>query len=337
MNLLVIVVVLMSRVLSKTIEEIQDTVSNNQSENVANFTQMFSIIPSDFMNELSFVGLGLNNISCGFHNFVVPSMKYQAISIPYNANLLFVFKVNEEVSLKSKELPEIIVNSPPFQLPQSAGLVELFMVIPKLGINVNQDLNITFDLIDSKLSSLFRSESITHEKPAVVLMYENISKCNKKIQNEYSSTFFDDFAVNWLKSSTFDKLVHSVFCSIVNESKSLSYCIQISPTQIVSLFPAYDHNDDFAEIVEPGLSSQNHEFRTPVSSLPISDKVPTSLNTLPRANYSQILYAPNHYFQYKMLKRDSIFSNSSDCRKITWYNIFRYSVFGNFKFCIDET
>lgn len=324
----------MSRVLSKTSDEILDMVSNYQGENVTNIYQMFSIIPSDFMNELSFMGLGLHNMGDEFHNFVVPSRKYQVISIPDNANLLFVFKVNEEVSLKSKELPEIIVNSPPFQLPQSAGLVELFMVIPKLGLNEKQDLNITFDFIDSKLSSLFTSKTITNEKPVVVFMYENISKCNEKIQNQYSSTFFDDFAVNWLNSSTYDKLVHSKFCSIVNESESLSYCIQISPTQIVSLFPAYDHNNDIVEIVELGLSNQNHQFRTLVSSLPISDQVPKSLNTLPRANYSQILYEPNHY---KKLKRDSIFSNSSDCRKITWYNIFRYSVFGNIKFCIDET
>ncbi|KAK6202988.1 uncharacterized protein RJT21DRAFT_82029 [Scheffersomyces amazonensis] len=35
-------------------------------------------------------------------------------------------------------------------------------------------------------------------------------------------------------------------------------------------------------------------------------------------------------------KRDSIYSDDEDCQKITWYNIFHYSIFGKPKFCHNQ-
>lgn len=88
-------------------------------------------------------------------------------------------------------------------------------------------------------------------------------------------------------------------------------------------------------------------FLFPASLIKFAD----SMNTTPRKKwYSQVIYSPfkiddnaadksHNYIEdvdnTSLLKRLSIFSNDENCDKITWYNIFHYSIFGKPHFCLD--
>lgn len=99
------------------------------------------------------------------------------------------------------------------------------------------------------------------------------------------------------------------------------------------------------------LTSRSHQkpdggFLFPASLIKFAD----SIKTAPRKKwYSQVIYSPfkiddNPDESYNDIedadngflhKRLSIFSNDENCDKITWYNIFHYSIFGKPHFCLD--
>ncbi|KSA02760.1 uncharacterized protein AC631_01464 [Debaryomyces fabryi] len=100
------------------------------------------------------------------------------------------------------------------------------------------------------------------------------------------------------------------------------------------------------------LANRGHQkpdggFLFPASLIKFAD----SIKTAPRKKwYSQVIYSPfkiddnlgdESYNETEDIdndilhKRLSIFSNDENCDKITWYNIFHYSIFGKPHFCLD--
>lgn len=85
-------------------------------------------------------------------------------------------------------------------------------------------------------------------------------------------------------------------------------------------------------------------FMFPASLIKIAD----SIKATPRKKwYSQVVYSPFKIDEIdtgkssednenpSLHKRLSIFSDDENCDKITWYNIFHYSIFGKPRFCLD--
>lgn len=54
------------------------------------------------------------------------------------------------------------------------------------------------------------------------------------------------------------------------------------------------------------------------------------------AQYTQV-YVHDKLKRRMAIKRESLFSDDSNCEKITWFNIFHHSIFGKPKFCLNET
>lgn len=100
------------------------------------------------------------------------------------------------------------------------------------------------------------------------------------------------------------------------------------------------------------LANRGHQkpdggFLFPASLIKFAD----SIKTAPRKKwYSQVIYSPfkiddnlgdESYNETEDIdndilhKRLSIFSNDENCDKITWYNIFHYSIYGKPHFCLD--
>lgn len=349
MHLLKIAIITTAWALFQTSEDILKLLYENEigiSEKLRSTIdkkQEFGILTPDLMNEKSFAALGLDGMSINCHKFNVPFTQNQSISIPHNSGTLFIFNATSEAPIQSREFSNFIANSPPFKLPQNIELVDYFMIIPKRMLeSAKLTMNHSMIYSNSDLFPLFK-QKIADENPTVIFMYDESTKVEvEDTPNPFASIFFDDFAVNWMKSSTYEKLVHSVFCTINTLRKSFSYCIRISPTHSVKLFPAYEPDSKVSAITEEGfMFSHNDEYNVPLAGLPLVDRPRTTLESLrvkiPRTNYSQILYyKPEYHISHNLVKRDSIISNATDCRKITWYNVFHYSIFGNIKFCTDD-
>ncbi|KAK6462762.1 hypothetical protein DFJ63DRAFT_319569 [Scheffersomyces coipomensis] len=103
----------------------------------------------------------------------------------------------------------------------------------------------------------------------------------------------------------------------------------------------------FFEIEQDNLKHKHIEggLVLPLSLIKIQERFIES----PRnKRFSQIVFDikddPSHEFESNQRsdlkrvfhKRDSIYSEDEDCQKITWYNIFHYSIFGKPKFCINQ-
>ena len=192
-------------------------------------------------------------------------------------------------------------------------------------------------------------------------------------QKEFFSAFFDLFAYNWIENRGFDNLIKSTFCTIDTRNMNDSYCLKLRDNNEIHLFPAFTENtstlsfDDPQEFgkwsqhsqnrlvpkqmkelpfIDSKLDKKNQASNSPTSHLSKDVTIPLfqfeitipassitflnySADTPRKKNYSQII------FPKSQLKRNLIFSNDSNCDKITWYNIFHHSIFGKPRFCID--
>lgn len=325
-------------------KKILELLFNNESEIpptlrpvLASTKQEFGILPPNMMNKQTFLDLGLTSLGYSCHNFQIPFTTNQTISIPNDANTIFIFNSTKSFPSNSMEFSKLISISPPFKLPHNIKLIDYFMVIPK---KLLQTINDTLIYSDSDSFPLFRSR-ITDNKPAVYFMYdeEESTGDHLKVPNPFTTMFFDDFAVNWMKSNTYEKLIHSLFCSINSITQNSGYCIKISPSQIVNIFPAYEQTFEL-KTIEDLISDQKRDYNVSLAGLPIPGRIPKTLESLrlsiPRENYAQVLFEQPDFSEFSLEKRDRVFSNSSDCKKITWYNVFHYSIFGNIKFCVDD-
>lgn len=192
-------------------------------------------------------------------------------------------------------------------------------------------------------------------------------------QKEFFSAFFDLFAYNWIEHRGFENLIKSIFCTIDAKNMNDSYCLKLLDNNEIHLFPVFAEKASILSFADSqkfekwSHPSQNRLVPKEVKKLPFIDNKPdkeneasnTSINhssknftkplfqfeiTFPassitflnfpvdtprKKNYSQII------FPKSQLKRNLIFSNDSNCDKITWYNIFHHSIFGKPRFCID--
>lgn len=168
------------------------------------------------------------------------------ITFPKNSQNLFLFNTTDTLGTTAGNLK----NSPPFQVPSLTHLVDFYLVVPRKIFKNSALDGYGKHLVKSTISDtpIFR-HTISDFKPLMVFMFESGMESSSSLKTAFNlknyllltsySTFFDNFAANWINSLGHENLVSSLFCSTnVNQLKE-SYCVKISDPKSLLWFPAF--------------------------------------------------------------------------------------------------
>ncbi|CAI5755864.1 unnamed protein product [Candida verbasci] len=188
------------------------------------------------------------------------------------------------------------------------------------------------DFIDDKTDAVADKLIRTKHKISALKFDPRIFDKSKleKLEEEYDEKYkyIDDIFDDKLHYDNLNIDEKEDFEELPKYSNDNSYISKRNEEEL----PKYNNVNSYIEKMNEAPVPKNEGFY----SFPISLLNFSQIDNPPRkTTYSQVINLQET--KKKIMKRSIQFSDDDDCKPITWYNLFHYSIFGEPKFCKDQS
>lgn len=169
----------------------------------------------------------------------------ESVLFPKDSRNLFLFNTSESLKTANGN----IRSSPPFQLPSVTNLIDFYLVVPKQLLTDSTLDDYKQHFVKASISDIPIFKHFSEFKPLMVFMFDSENTSSHSLNTVFNlknylllssySTFFDNFAANWIKSAGYENLVSSLFCSTNDKQTRDSYCVEIKDATSLHWFPFY--------------------------------------------------------------------------------------------------